>query len=188
MLTVYILIGLAVFFAVVGVLLMVASKGGGRDQIALRLEGVQQIRDLELGESLAESERKRKEAAEKKKRQRQKDIIKRSAFSEIPALERKLKGSPWAERLAWQLRQAELPITVNAFLLIGLATMALGVCMTVIWKGTFNPVLAPIAAAVFGAAPYVFVRVVVRRKLKSFGLQFPDALDLLSAASRRGCP
>jgi len=181
MVLIAILIGLAVFLAATGIWLMVGGQSGSKSQIQLRLQGVRQIKAYELGSDLAQ-EQKKKDAARAKK----KEVLKKKAFSDIPVLDRKLKATPWAERLSAQLRQANLPLTVSTFMLICLAAGMFALSLTVLWRGRFDPLVAPLATLLIGAVPYAYVRFAVRRRLKKFCLQFPDALDLLSSSVKGG--
>ena len=47
-------------------------------------------------------------------------------------------------------------------------------------------VLVPVAAAALGAMPLVWVLMRRRRRLRTFGMQFPDGLDMLARALRSG--
>jgi len=174
------LIFLAVLFGFLGVWLLVGGASAEKKRMRNRLKGVQQVRDWELGDSLAEKERE-----QAKKRKKRKEKAKKKAFSDIPTLERKLSKVDWAQRLSFQLRQAQLPLTVSTFLLISVAASALGVGGSVILKGGFDLFLTP-AGLLLGVLPYVYVIVAVKRRLKLFAQQLPDALDMLSSCVKGG--
>lgn len=176
---VLVLIFVAILCAVFGVWLLVG--GGSKGRIRLRMDGVQQIKDFELGESIAVAHREKE-----RKRQQKKDFIKKEVFSDIPALDARLKASSWAENLYSRLRQAQLPLTVSQFLLISCGGAGLGASVAFIWRRGFDPLLFPLFAVLLGIAPYVYVAMVVRRRIKRFGLQFPDALDMLSSCVQGG--
>jgi len=174
------LILLAVLFGAMGVWLLVGGSSD-KERLQLRLQGVRQVKEYELGDSLAEREK-----ARAKKRQARKELVKKKAFSEIPALDQKLKKTPWAQRLSMRLRQAQMPLTVNAFLLICFGLGAVGGMLTIIWRGHVDMLLTPLAVLLLGATPYFYVLVAVRRRLKAFEQQFPDALDMLSSSVKGG--
>jgi len=176
-----VLILLAVLFGVMGVWLLVGGSNSDRQRLQLRLQGVRQVREYELGDSLAQQEK-----ARAKKRQARKELVKKKAFSEIPALDQKLRSTPWAQRLSARLRQAQMPLTVNAFLLICFGLGAAGGMLTVIWRGRVDVLLTPVAVLLLGASPYFYVLVAVRKRLKAFERQFPDALDMLSSSVKGG--
>jgi len=173
-----VLIFLAVLFGLFGVWLLIGGRDSEKRRVQLRLRGVQQIKDYELGESLA-----KEEEAKEKARNKRREIVRRQAFSDIPSLDQRLSKTPWAQKLSGMLREAELPLTVNTFALICVACAALGVCVGVVWN---RLVLAPVMGLALGAAPYVYVIMAVRKRLKLFGRQFPDALDMLSSSVKGG--
>ena len=176
-----VLIFLAVFFGAVGVWLLSGGSTSERDRLVVRLEGVRQVREYELGDALAE-----KEKAKARKKESRKDLIRKKAFSEIPGIDKRLRRTPWAQRLSARLRQAQLPLTVNAFLLICFALMAAGGLTTVVWRGGLDLLLAPVSAVALGVSPYLYVVFAVRKRLKVFERQFPDSLDMLSSSVRGG--
>ena len=173
------LVFLAVVFAAFGVWMITGSREKPADRVQLRMDGVRQIKSYELGESLAVAEKQ--EAIRKVKK---KEIVRRKAFSDIPVLDRRLKVTPWATRLAGRLRQAQLPLTVSAFVLVCLAAAGVGGCLAFIWRRDIR--LTLLVAPVFGIVPYMYVTLAVRSRLKRFNLQFPDALDLLSSSVKGG--
>ena len=72
------------------------------------------------------------------------------------------------------------PATMS--LLIG----AMGVAVTLLWRQRFDLPLALMFALGMGFAPWLFVAVKVRRRVKKFNSQLPDALDLLSSSVKAG--
>jgi len=171
----------SVMFALFGVWLLVAQHSASRNRVAARLQGVRQVKRYELGDALAETREE-----QLRKRQERKEALKRQAFSDIPALDKVLKRTSWAERLNGMLIQSQLPITVNAFISLSLLLAALGVSVTIIWRRAFDPILASIFAVAMGLAPYLFLSLRVRLRLKKFNTQLPDALDLLSSSVKAG--
>jgi tight adherence protein B len=174
------LIFLAVIFGFMGLWLLIGGATAEKKRMQSRLRGVQQVRDWELGDALAEKEQK-----QAKKRKKRKEQAKKKAFSDIPTLERKLSKVPWAQKLSFQLRQAQLPLTVTTFVLISGAASALGVAGSVVLTGGLDPLMSP-AGLLLGALPYLYVIIAVKRRLKMFAQQLPDALDMLSSCVKGG--
>ena len=175
------LVFVAVLLGTLGVWLLVGNRESSSDRIQMRLKGVHQIKDYELGESLAVAEDKKKQARDKRK-----DITRKKAFSDIPVLENRFGAKPWAEKLSAKLRQAQMPLTVTAFLLICVAAGGVGALLTVALHSKAHPLLTPLGFFMFAVAPYLYLTVAVSSRIKRFGLQFPDALDLLSSSVKSG--
>lgn len=80
--------------------------------------------------------------------------------------------------------QADVPITVNQFLLITGGAAVGGVLICVF---TFIPmILAPLLAVVLGMLPMLWLFLKRRKRLMAFGKQLPEALELISRALRAG--
>lgn len=174
------LIAFAAGFLLLGVLLLTRVKGDTGRKVQLRMKGVRQIKDYELGESLAAAEERKKQS-----QQRHRDIVRKKAFSDIPVLERRFGSKPWAERLAARLREAQLPLSATSFLLVCAACGTLGALVTVVWFRQLH-FSTPILFVALGAAPYMGVSLAVGRRIRKFSIQFADALDLLSSSVKSG--
>ncbi|MFW5923837.1 MAG: type II secretion system F family protein [Planctomycetota bacterium] len=161
--------------------LLWGSNRGTSSRIKERLQGVRQVDDYNLGEELAEQEERREE---EKKRKRQ--AVRQTAFSDVPYLQKKFGGRPWAERLHSQLQQADISLSVMGFLGLSAGAALLGAIGGLVVERGFHPVLVPFLAIVFGVVPYIYVIMVVGQRLKKFNEQFPDALDLLSNSVKSG--
>lgn len=175
------LILLAVGFATVSIWLLIGVRSSAAQKIQLRMKGVRQIKDYELGDALAETEKQKKADQEKRRA-----IIKKKAFSDIPALEEQFGTKPWAEKLGARLRQAQLPVTVSTFLLICFAFGAVGGLTAVILAGGINLLFVPMGFVGMGILPYGYLSIAVARRINKFSMQFPDALDLLSSSVKSG--
>jgi len=176
------LVFLAVLLAVVGIWLLVSGRGTMDSRVRERLQGVRQVvQDYNLGESLARAEDRKK-----KSQQERREVIRRRAFSDIPALEEKFGSTPWVERLNARLRQAQMPLTVFTFMLLCAGCAVLGAVATALWLKEFHPIITPAGALALGAAPYIYLMMNVGVRMKRFSLQFPDALDLLSSCVKSG--
>jgi len=157
------------------------SKGGPMGQrVHVRLKGgVRQIKEYELGEALAVEEKRKKAVKE-----RHKQVVRRKAFSEIPVFQDRLRGQPWAEKMQARLRQANLPLSLTSFMFLSVGSGVVGGIVAILMAGV-TPFI-PAAFAVFAIAPLLYVNVAVGKRVKKFGTQFPDALDLLSSSVKSG--
>jgi tight adherence protein B len=106
-------------------------------------------------------------------------------LSGLGGLDRMLSRSGrLADPLRQRVEQSGLTVTIGAVVLscvlAGLA--AFGAVLALTSKGW----LAMMAAAAFGAAPYLFVRHAAARRIAQFDDQFPQAMDLIAGALRAG--
>jgi len=175
------LVFFAGLFALCGVWLLVSQRRTARDRINMRLLGVKQVKRYELGDALAATRER-----EEKKRQQRKEAIRKKAFSDIPAVDKALKGTTWAEKLDGMLIQAQLPISVASFMALSGMLAAMGAAVALIWRGHFDPVLALLFGLLLGGAPAMYIYLKVRHRIKRFNGQLPDALDLLSSSVKGG--
>ncbi|MHB8973482.1 MAG: type II secretion system F family protein [Pirellulaceae bacterium] len=83
------------------------------------------------------------------------------------------------------LEQADAPLDPSKFVLLsaGLASVGAAVCILV--PGV-PKVLAPVVAPVLGIIPLVWILLRRRARLRKFGQQMPEALELISRALRAG--
>jgi tight adherence protein B len=175
------LIFFSVAFAGVAIWLLVGSRESTGSRVQQRLKGVRKVDDYNLGESLANAE-----AAKREKSQKKRKAVKQKAFSDIPLLQKKFGQRAWAETLNSRLRQAQLPLSVAAFLMVCGGCALFGGLVTVVWYRAFHPAFTPLGMLALGAAPYVYLMISVTQRIKKFSLQFPDALDLLSSSVKSG--
>ena len=176
------LVFFAVAFGGLGVWLLLGHREtGGTSRVRERLKGVRQIRDYNLGDTLAVAEERKKKSKEKRR-----EIVRKKAFSDIPMLQEKFGAKPWVERLNARLRQAQLPLTVVQFVSICAGTGLVGALLSVVWARGIHPLFTPVAFAVLGIAPYGYLMITVTRRVKKFGVQFADALDLLAGCVKSG--
>jgi len=175
------LVFFSVLFFIFGVWLLIGQRTGARDRINARLLGVKQVKAYELGDALAETKDR-----EMKRRQERKEAIKKKAFSDIPAVDKALRKTNWADKLNGALIQAQMPISVGSFVMLCGVLAAIGVAVAVLWRRGFDPLLAVLFGGLMGSAPALYVYVKVRRRVKKFNAQLPDALDLISSSVRAG--
>lgn len=179
----FVLVGLSVTLGIFGVWLMIGDRSSEKGRIQGRMMGVRQVKRLELGDSLA----KTREAEQKKKDQRR-EVIKQQAFSDIPAIDLALKKTPWADKLQGMLLQCQMPMSVTSFILLSILMAALGVAISMVYRGQarLDPIMAVLFGGVMGFSPILFVYFKVRSRIRKFGRQLPDALDLVSSSVKGG--
>jgi len=175
------LVFFAVLFFVFGVWLLVGQRKTVKDRVGERLLGVKQVKRYELGDALAETRDK-----EQKKRQQRKEAIKKKAYSDIPAMDKALKKTTWADKLNGALIQAQMPISVGSFMMLSSVLAAMGVAVAMLWRRSFDPLLSALFGVALASAPPAYVLIKVRRRARKFNSQLPDALDLLSSSVRAG--
>ncbi|MCU0961519.1 MAG: type II secretion system F family protein [Pirellulaceae bacterium] len=83
------------------------------------------------------------------------------------------------------LEQADAPLDPSRFILIS-AGLAGGGAIACILVPSIPAVLAPVVAPVLGATPLLWVLLRRRKRLRKFGQQMPEALELISRALRAG--
>ncbi len=83
------------------------------------------------------------------------------------------------------LEQADAPLDPSKFVLLsaGLASAGAAACLLV--PGV-PKILAPVVAPVLGIAPLLWILLRRRSRLRKFGAQMPEALELISRALRAG--
>lgn len=106
-------------------------------------------------------------------------------LSALRGLDRMLSRSGrLADPLRLRVEQSGLSVTIGVVVLscVFAALAAFGAVLAMTSKGW----LATMAAAAFGAAPYLFVRRAAARRMAQFDAQFPQAMDLVAGALRAG--
>ncbi len=111
-------------------------------------------------------------------------ILRDELLSQIPALHRWLSKIGIARRLDRLLKQADSPMRVGELLLFTLVFAAAGFAVGyLIGRSVISGIVGALLA---GCLPILNVVRRKRRRVKSFGEQFPDALDLMTSALRAG--
>jgi tight adherence protein B len=87
-------------------------------------------------------------------------------------------------RLRLLFEQADTKLTPSRFLIISGVLAVLGAVATII--SGFTPVAAPLGAITMAAMPLLWLMWRRKKRLKAFGVQLPDALELISRALRAG--
>jgi len=178
----YALIVLAIAFILFGLWML---TGGGStesgEKVQKRLRRLTNPEEIDFGEEIAEAEDQRKA-----KTRKQRSIVKKDAFGDIPALNQRLKHSSWAQVLSGNLQQAKIPLSVGTFLLVCLGCGIIGSGVVYMILGKVDVLWCSVACLPFMYMPILYVRIVVAQRMKRFTAQFPDALDLLGSSVRAG--
>jgi tight adherence protein B len=111
-------------------------------------------------------------------------IVKQATESPLPAVERIIERFAAATWLKQMIEGSGLKMTPGGLVLMA---VALAVVMGVIAEFALaQPMVTPLAAALGGAMPFIYVIRGRSKRMKRFEEQFPEALDLLSRALRAG--
>jgi tight adherence protein B len=112
-------------------------------------------------------------------------VVKRAAEGPLPALDRLVAQSGAGSSLARLIEQSGVRTTGGAVIVFSIAA-AVGIgLLTAVFVPQF--VAAPIAAGLLGAfLPFGWLKHKRKQRLKRFEEQFPEALDILSRATRAG--
>ncbi len=111
-------------------------------------------------------------------------ILRDELMSQIPALHKGLSRIKLAHKIDRLLRQAESPMRVGELFLFTLVLAAAGFGL-----GYFlgrSPISGVVGGLALGCLPTVNVIRRKRKRVRAFVSQFPDALDLMTAALRAG--
>ena len=112
------------------------------------------------------------------------EIVRRVAFSSIPAFDQFLRGSRLGPRILLMLEQANLPWTVGRFIFITALCVGVGAILGNYWLRTGMMGWMPALAA--GLLPFLWVLYKRAARFRRFNLQLPDAIDLIARALRAG--
>ncbi len=112
------------------------------------------------------------------------DLIRLRRYSEIPVLERLLSAGKLGEAISLFLLQANVSMSVGAFVLLSL-TLAVSGLLIGAYVGRLA-IATPILFFGLGAIPFLVVARKRSRRLQRFMEQFPDALELIANALRAG--
>ena len=112
-------------------------------------------------------------------------LLKGSLYSEIPTLHQFLVQLPFARQLDLLLERANLNISVGKLLLFCLCTGGIGLFFASTFFNQPFP-LALLAGALAAAVPYLYVKILARRRLRRFLEQLPDGLDMMSQGLQIG--
>jgi len=111
-------------------------------------------------------------------------VLKDEVLSEVPFLHRLLAQFPSASRLDRRMKQADLTMTPGVFVLLSVVLLVVGAAGGVLlhWPSS--------VAIVFGVLllllPNAVVNIRIRRRLKRFSANFPEALEMFARSLRAG--
>ena len=109
-------------------------------------------------------------------------ILKDDAVSEVPFLDRLLKGRDVTDVITTRLQRAGSAQKPGVFLLFSALLAVVGLALGA--RAGF--LMSLILAAVAGFIPWVWLGYAQRRRLAAFDAQLPEALDMMSNAMKAG--
>ncbi|MCK9275467.1 MAG: type II secretion system F family protein [Syntrophales bacterium] len=112
------------------------------------------------------------------------DIEDKKLFSEIPLLNRIFLKAPGVRRLTRLLQQANSPYPPGFYVFFSILLMQIGFVTAILFTG--NYFIAVISAAVFGVSPFLYILKKKNKRIRKFGNQLPEALDLIARALKAG--
>ncbi len=111
-------------------------------------------------------------------------LLREEILSEIPALNRVLQQSPRVKVLQEFLDQSDTGIRAGKFLMISVALGMIFGALAMEWSNI--PALGLAMAALGGLMPYFFYSYKRAKRFAKFEEMFPEAIELLSRATRAG--
>ncbi|HXE89939.1 MAG TPA: type II secretion system F family protein [Terriglobales bacterium] len=111
-------------------------------------------------------------------------LLREEILSEIPALNRVLQQSPRIRQLQRFLDQADTGTRAGKFLMISLALAMIFGALAMEWSNI--PTLGLAMALLGGLMPYFYYAYRRARRFQKFEEMFPEAIELLSRATRAG--
>jgi tight adherence protein B len=112
------------------------------------------------------------------------DILRKRAFSSVPALNEILSAAPGVHTLDRLVRQANVNYPPSIFALLSLVLGLAGyyVCFSM----SRNPAVSLMVAPLVGGLPFYYLVVRKRTRMQKFLRQLPEALDLIARGLRAG--
>jgi tight adherence protein B len=111
-------------------------------------------------------------------------VVKRAAAGPLPALDRLVAQSGAGSRLGRLIEQSGVKTTGGAVVMFSILSAAIIGLLTAMFVPQWFA--APLAAALGAFMPFAWLKHKRSRRLKKFEEQFPEALDILSRATRAG--
>ncbi len=145
--------------------LFAATRGRQQDIIRHRLEAIEKAQ--KRGHSSLELQ-----------------LIRNELLSDLPMLHHLLLRWSWSGRLGQYIAQAGMKIKLGKLFLFS-GVLALGAYL-VGYQLSHNQLVAAAASAVGAVLPLGYVAFKRKRRLREFGKNFPEAIDLLGRAVRAG--
>jgi tight adherence protein B len=111
-------------------------------------------------------------------------ILRDVEMSNIPLVNRMLRGANWARRLEILLVQADMKMKTGPFVMMMLVIgLAVWLGIDVLLK---RPFVGAALGVMAGTIPIFVVRLKKQKRTLAFEEQFPDSLDMLTSALRAG--
>jgi tight adherence protein B len=152
--------------------------------IALLLESLYLVWRSHRGEAAKKLKRRLDEVSGRDKT-RQTQLLKQRMLSEMPAMERRLKGLATMRGLDRQIVQAGLAWSVSRLLLL-CAAFGVGGWMFVSTSMHQSLFTGAAVGGLLSTLPYLYVRHKRAQRLARIETQLPDTLDLITRALRAG--
>jgi len=112
------------------------------------------------------------------------DILRKRAFSSVPALNKILSRMRGANTLGRLVQQANVQYPPSIFVLLSLVLALAG--YYVCFSTTRNPAVSLMVAPLVGGLPFYYLVVRKRNRMQKFLRQLPEALDLIARGLRAG--
>lgn len=111
-------------------------------------------------------------------------VVRNDVLSEVPFLHRLLARFPSAARLDRRLKRADLSMTPGVFVLVSVVLFVTGVAIGAMLHWVYQAALA--FGVLLSLVPNTVVNFRVRRRLKRFAANFPEALEMFARSLRAG--
>ena len=112
------------------------------------------------------------------------DVLKNELLSDVPALNRILANLNVAVQIDKRLKQADMEMKVSTFILLSCVLFGLALLMGALLHWPF--LVAVLFGAFLFAVPTIVVNTKRNRRMKTFVMYFPDALEMFARSLRAG--
>ena len=113
-------------------------------------------------------------------------LLRQRYLQNLTPFARRLEDSPHMESLGKLIEQSGVSILAHQLVAFAIILAAVGGIVAMVATG--NPVIALLAVAAGGAAPFIYVSRKRRARFEKFEEQLPDAVDVMKRALRAGHP
>ncbi len=114
------------------------------------------------------------------------DILRKRILSNVPLLNKIFYKIPGIARLDKLIQQADSKYPVGVFILFSLLLVQIGYLAGNFFLPQEYCGLSFIAAIVFGLAPFFYLLLKKKNRIKQFEVQLPEALELIARSLRAG--
>jgi tight adherence protein B len=112
------------------------------------------------------------------------NLLKSSVYSEVPWLNTFLSGFRLVHYIDLLLERANVDMTPGTFLLCSVVAGGVTIFLTILLDQPFFAVL--FFGVVALCCPYIYLKIITRRRLRKFLEQLPDGLDMISQSLQAG--